>query len=287
MIPSVRSFIAGNSGSGKTTLAWHLYLKRMPRYVVIDQTGEWNGITDVEVDTLDELAAAMRQLAPKGKWSISYSNVDDRYEDLVYWLVPVPDISQSPSIAVGGMALLNDEVDLIAPFGPPPRHVRTLYRRSRHAGLSVLSLTSAPGNVSKEVSRQSTHRIALFLDEPADIDYMVKAMRWTPEQAEYWQAWTQRHPHGAAFRETLTGRLLWLRDAKAQPQEREQDQNGQRVRPQPPEQPHQSIEPKADADSLEPSDDARDDDIEEQEPPDNNNGGDETIGEYGEGTPAH
>ena len=269
MIPSVRSFIAGNSGSGKTTLAWHLYLKRMPRFVVIDQTGEWNGITNREVDTLDELAAVMRELAPKGKWSISYSVADDRYEDLVNWLVPVPDISGSPSIAVGGMTLLNDEVDLIAPFGPPPDHIRTLYRRSRHAGLSILSLTSAPGNVSKEVSRQSTHRIALFLDEPGDIAYMTKAMRWTPEQVLYWQQWTADHPHGAAFRETQTGRLLWLADAKAQPVlQASPSEIDQRSQQQPQPQPYQPATQLPDADSLEPSDDARDKQQEEHEPAD-------------------
>lgn len=209
-IPTVRSFIAGNSGSGKTTLAWRLYLSQMPRYIVIDQLGEWNDKVDITTDTLPELVAAIRELAPRGRWSVSYSLADDRYEDLVMWLIPLPDAQASPIIAVGGAALLNDEIDLIAPFGPPPSHIRTLYRRSRHVGLSVISLTSVPANVSKEVTRQSTHRIALFLDEPSDVRYMADAMRWTPEAQAQWEAWTRRYPHGAEFREVLTGRRLLL-----------------------------------------------------------------------------
>lgn len=274
MIPTVRSLIAGNSGSGKTTLAWHLYLKRMPRYLVIDQTGEWEGKVDIEADTLPEVVAAIRELAPEGSWSVSYSLADDRYEDLVDWLIPVPEIQRSPCIALGGMTLLNDEVDLLAPFGPPSRHIRTLYRRSRHAGLSILSLTSAPGNVSKEVSRQSTHRIALFLDEPADIAYMTDAMRWTPQQVDYWQEWTRRYPHGAAWREVLTGRLLWLTD---QGQAQADEASHQPAKQQPTEQPPPPAKPLADADSLEPPQKSRVDDVEEQQPANEQESSDDSI----------
>lgn len=278
MIPTVRALIAGNSGSGKTTLAWHLYLKQMPRILVIDQTGEWNGKVDVETDTLPDLVDAIRELARKGRWSVSYSLLDDRYEDLVDWLIPVPEIAGSPSIAVGGMTLLNDEVDLLAPFGPPSRHIRTLYRRSRHAGLSVLSLTSAPGNVSKEVARQSTHRIALFLDEPADIKYMTEAMRWTPEQVDYWLAWTQRFPHGAAWREVQTGRLLWLTDdrqaqdsAQAAVSARQQSQQPQ------PERRLQLVKPQPDADSQEQSSNGGKIGVQDEEPTGDDDSADESV----------
>lgn len=216
MIPSVRAFIAGNSGSGKTTTATNIYLSHFARRLILDSTGEWEGKVDIEATTLAETIHAVRMLAPRKAWSVSYSMLDDGFPGLVNWLVPVPYLDQSPARITGGMALLVDEVDVLAPFGPPPPHMRDLYRRSRHCGLSIVSCTQRPGAVSKEVPAQSTQRIAHFLDEPSDIAYMVDAMRWKgqPDLLAQWQGWTQRYPHGFAWRETQSGRLLWLRSSE-------------------------------------------------------------------------
>lgn len=216
MIPSVRAFIFGNSGSGKTTTAWNIYLSRFPRRLILDSTGEWTGRVDIEATTIEETVHAIRMLAPRKAWTVSYSMLDNRFPELVNWLVPVPFLDESPARIVGGMVLLMDEVDVLAPYGPPPPHMRDLYRRSRHCGLSVISCTQRPGAVSKEVPSQSNHRIAHFLDEPSDIAYAIDSMRWKgqPDLVAQWQGWTQRYPHGAAWRETQTGKLLWLKSTQ-------------------------------------------------------------------------
>lgn len=215
VIPSVRVFFAGNSGSGKTTGAWRLYLSRFPRQIILDQTGEWLDKVDYTANTLGDLANAIRQYAPDREWTIAYTLLDDRFADFVRWLVPVPNVDTSPILAIGGAVLLVDEVDLLAPQGPASVEVRTLYRRSRHAGLSVVSATQRPANVSREVSAQSQHVVAYYLSEPRDRDYIADLMRWNPNQVQEWIDWTRLHPHGAAWKEVQTGRVLWIPDLGA------------------------------------------------------------------------
>jgi len=212
MIPTQRVFIAGNSGSGKTTGAWRWYLSRMPRRIVLDQTGEWEGYTDITATSLTDFVSAVREMHSKPKWTIAYTLDDDRFDDLIRWLIPVPNVYASPVTALGGAVMLVDEVDLVAGQNNTSREVRTLYRRSRHTGLTVVSATTRPANVSREVSAQSTHILAYHLSEPRDRDYIADIMRWDSQAVDRWMAWTRLHPHGAAWKEAQTGRLLWLPD---------------------------------------------------------------------------
>jgi len=209
----VRVFLAGNSGSGKTTLANRLYLEKAPRVLILDLTGEWRDRVDATVDSVADAAREVRARAASGRWRIALSLDPDDMEALVHWLVPVPRLQQSPIIAVKGAVLLVDEVDLLAPQGTASRPIRTLYRRSRHVGLSVISTTQRPANVSREVSAQSTHAIALALSEPRDRDYMAKLMRWGPRDLASLEAWTRRHPHGATWKDTSSPRGLWIQDS--------------------------------------------------------------------------
>ena len=210
VIPTVRAFVTGNSGSGKTTTAWKLYLAKFPRCLILDQTGEWYGRCDVYTSTLGTAVDAIRKLAPRTRWRVAYTLDDDRFPELVQWLIPVPNVYASPILMCGGAVLLVDEVDLLAPAGFASIEVRTLYRRSRHVGLSIVSATQRPANVSREVSAQSTQIVAHYLSEPRDRDYMQDVMRWTPEQLARWLDWCRRHPHGAVWKEVQTGRLLLL-----------------------------------------------------------------------------
>ena len=218
MIPTIRVFIAGNSGSGKTTGAWRWYMSRMPRVLVIDQIGEWEERVDFATNSLGDVVTTMQMLRNQSKWTIAYSLSDGRFVDLVRWLIPRPNVEGSPSIAVGGMTLVIDEADLLAPTGAP-EEVRTLYRRSRHVGLSIISATQRPANVSREVSAQSTHVLAYRLREPRDRDYIADLMRWDSAQITQWVAWTQVHPHGAAWKDLQEGRELWIPET-GQPQDR-------------------------------------------------------------------
>lgn len=209
--PTLRAFIAGNSGSGKTTLANRLYLTRYPRVLILDLTGEWEGKVDASAGSVPELVAVMRNMArERGRWKISAGISPAELPQLVDWLIPVPDLKRSPILAMHGAAILVDEVDLLAPPGTAKEEVRTLYRRSRHVGLSVVSTTQRPANVSREVSSQSLHAVALSLNEPRDVKYMADLMRWSPRDISQWKQWTRRHRHGGQWRNLQTGQTLWI-----------------------------------------------------------------------------
>lgn len=205
---TLRVFIAGSSGSGKSTAAWRFYLEKYPRRILLDFTGEWAGNADAVVYSVQELSTKMRQLAPRGRWTISAAlDGDDDLEELVDYLIPVPHLERSPIRQLGGAVLLVDEVDLIAPPHTARREVRTLWRRSRHVGLSIVATTQRPESVSREVSAQSQHVLCLQLIEPAALEYMSKIMRVDLSGLPVW--WRQ-NPHGGLWRDVMAGRSLWL-----------------------------------------------------------------------------
>lgn len=209
---AARVFITGLSGSGKTTGAWNLYLRHAPRVLIVDQVGEWNGRVLETANTLPELYAAIIDARKQKRWTISYSNMDNRLHDLIRWLLPLPNVDRSPVLAMGGIVLLLDEVDLIAPTGGAPEVIRNLYRRSRHVRLSIVSVTQRPANVLREVSAQSTQVLAYRLTEPRDLDYLADLMRWDHQQVGQFVRWTRQHQHGAVWRDLVSGSTLWIPD---------------------------------------------------------------------------
>lgn len=213
--PTIRAFLAGNSGSGKSRRAWELYLAKFPRRLLVDMTGEWESQADHVALSVADAVAGIRALAYRGRWTVTVALDPGELAQLVDWLLPVPNLRRSPVLAMRGAALLVDEVDLLAAPGTASEPVRTLFRRSRHVGLSVIATTQRPANVSREVSAQSTHALALDLGEPRDVDYMTELMRWDREDVNRWRSWCRQHPHGAVWRHLQTGRMLLLPDAGA------------------------------------------------------------------------
>lgn len=207
---TLRAFLAGNSGSGKSVRAWTLYLKPFPRRLLLDLTGEWTDRADLVTETVPATVDAIRALAGRGRWTVAAGLDAGQLPELIDWLIPVPTLHASPILAMGGAVILVDEVDLLAPPGTSKEAVRTLYRRSRHVGLSVVSTTQRPANVSREVSAQSTQAVALHLSEPLDVDYMSELMRWDRPTVEAWRAWTRQHPHGGVWQDLRTNRRLFL-----------------------------------------------------------------------------
>jgi hypothetical protein len=210
---AARIFIVGISGSGKTTGAYTWYLSKAPRVLIVDQVGEWTGRVYETANTLPEVYAAIVKARKEGQWRISYTNMDNRLHDLIRWLLPLPDVQKSPVLAMNGMVLMLDEVDLIAPTGGAPEVIRNLYRRSRHVGLSIVSATQRPANVLREVSAQSTQVLAYRLTEPRDRDYLADLMRWNQQELEQYVLWTRRYQHGAVWRDLVTGQTLWIDDS--------------------------------------------------------------------------
>lgn len=215
--PTLRAFLAGSSGTGKSRGAWTHYLAPFPRRLLIDLTGEWEAPkpwgypgADLVVYDAGELAHALKKLAPRGRWTISCSVGIDQLAELVAYLLPIPDLSQSPIRTVGGAVLLVDEVDLVAPPRSLREEVRTLWRRSRHVGLSIVATTQRPEAVSREVSAQSHHALCLKLVEPSGIAYMQNLMGTRLDGLE---AWCQKHPHGGLWKNLQTGTVRWLTES--------------------------------------------------------------------------
>lgn len=205
---TLRAFIAGSSGSGKSTAAWKFYLQLYPRRILLDFTGEWSANSDATVYSVQELSQKMRKLAPRGRWTISAAlDGEDDIEELVDYLIPVPHLERSPIRQMGGAVMLVDEVDLIAPPHTARKEVRTLWRRSRHVGLSIVATTQRPESVSREVSAQSQQVLCLQLIEPAALEYMSKIMR---VDLSTLPAWWKQNPHGGLWRDVMAGRSLWL-----------------------------------------------------------------------------
>lgn len=205
---TLRVFVAGSSGSGKSTAAWRLYLQHFPRRILLDFTGEWSANSDATAYTVQELSLHMRRLASRGRWTISAAlDGEDDIQELVDYLIPVPHLERSPVRQIGGAVLLVDEVDLIAPPHTARQEVRTLWRRSRHVGLSIVATTQRPESVSREVSAQSQHVLCLQLVEPAALEYMSKIMRVGLSTLP---AWWKQHPHGGLWRDVMSGRSLYL-----------------------------------------------------------------------------
>jgi hypothetical protein len=159
----------------------------------------------------------LRKLAPRGRWTIAIGIGQEEFAELVPFLIPLSGdeamtengggITRSPIYRCGGAVLLNDEVDLVAPPRGLKVEVRTLYRRSRHAGLSLVSTTQRPEAVSREVSAQSHHVLCLHLIEPNARAYMQNLLGVDLAPLD---RWCQTHPHGGLWKDVKTGTIRWL-----------------------------------------------------------------------------
>lgn len=181
-----------------------LYVRRFARVLIVDKTGEWDEKSDRYALGLPQTIEAVRELAYRGKWRIAADLDDAEMEPLTDWLIPRP-VTSSPIVAMGGACLFLDEVDIVAPSGAK-RHIRTLFRRSRHVGLSIIACTQRPANVSREVSAQSTHVLVHRLHEPRDRHYMAELLQWTDEEQYRWIRYTHDQQHGAILVDMQTRR---------------------------------------------------------------------------------
>jgi len=194
----MRGCVVGRSGSGKTVWLWRRWMSQAPRVLIVDQTGEWKTKEPGARFAYGyaQTLAALREMTSRSHWRIvAYLSADEVYR-LIDVLIPSPNIDESPVIAMGGMTMYLDEVDLVIPVGNAPESARSLYRRSRHASLSVLSATQAISNVSKEVTRQCDFIGILAVHEPADVEYLRALLGHA--NAEDALAWANR-PHHVAL----------------------------------------------------------------------------------------
>lgn len=191
-----------------------MYLARIPRRIIVDMLGEWTEDADAEAFTINEAVDAIRHLAARQpRWTVTLALEPEAIAELVDWMIPLPQLQTSPIVALGGAALLIDEADLIAGPRNYSTAIRTLYRRSRHVGLTLISATQRPANVSREASAMSTQALMMSLSEPRDLKYMVDLIQLSPQLVDRYQRWIRKHRHGGLWWHRPSNRFALVPDA--------------------------------------------------------------------------
>lgn len=199
--PTFRYFITGRTQSGKTRRMESDVLERMPRVIMVDQTGEWfgrtpsNGARMIEAYDLERTVAALRELAGRSRWWLSTTLNSEELEVLRRVLMPEGNLTRGPAVAMGGITIALDEVDRVIGAGVSP--LRDFWRRGRHAGISVAAATQRIGNVSKEVTSQCDVIGVMALHDPNDCRYLAGLMG--DEVATRALAWVNGRPHRVAY----------------------------------------------------------------------------------------
>lgn len=181
MIPaSVRVFACGMTESGKGYWLRRLFLARVPRLVVLDPLGEYadpkifEGRRVYRADSVEEVRKSLGLAVRNGsRWVVVSQLPPEQFAALGSVFVPAT-VSRPPFAAlVGGVGLVCEELDLVAPSNPTPE-VRGIWSRSRHVGLSIFGATQRPHGVSPIIRSQSRFHVICRQDEPADVDYLQK-----------------------------------------------------------------------------------------------------------------
>jgi len=199
---TLRATVLGATMSGKSRFIWNRWVSKLPRVIVVDHTGEWRR-SDIEAEyTIGyrETVAALRAFAGCESFRIIADLSENEIAALSLLLVPERDIfARSPSFAMGGMALYLPEVDQSIELNSRASLVtKTLWRRGRHALLSVFADTQSLSSCSKEVTKNAEILALLNFDEPRDMDY-IRAKIGSPAEVERALAWASKPYHVAVW----------------------------------------------------------------------------------------
>lgn|SRR5690606_26147413 len=199
--PTFRYFITGRTGSGKTSRMVRDVLSRVPRLILVDQTGEWFGRPApnkgerVEAPSLPEVVPALRRLARHRRWCLVTTLDPEELEELRQVLMPAGKLRDGPAVMMGGLTIALDEVDQV--IGPGTSPLRHLWRRGRHAGISIAAASQRIGNVSKEVTSQSDLIAVMAVHDAGDQDYLRSLAG--RERADRAIAWANLAPFNVAY----------------------------------------------------------------------------------------
>lgn len=174
---SQRVAIFGATGSGKTHLLRRLWLARTPRQLILDATGEFirePGVIGVSSDA--DLRRALYRQASRRDWRIAIPDDAVDLEALSGLLLPpFGSGRRSLSEAVNGLALVLDEAYQSCPHHAPP-YIVNLFRRGRHAGLSIYAASQRPADVGRFVTAQAQWLAVCQTHEPNDLTFFRRTL---------------------------------------------------------------------------------------------------------------
>lgn len=164
-------FVCGDSGGGKTHYLRTVWVPgvQVP-LLVIDLTGEWEDGADAVVPTT---RAAVRALLA-GHRRVVLAAYDLPTEAAALAEILCPAVPTAPALgrALGGVAVLCDEFDLLMPNGRTPPAWTHAYRRARHYQVTFLAATQRASSVDRLVTALAGHVASAAQHEPRDRDYL-------------------------------------------------------------------------------------------------------------------
>lgn len=183
MLPSsARVFVAGATGTGKSHFLRNVLLPKQPRAIVLDYTADFYahrrelGANVVVAESLQDVRAHVRKLAGASSWRVLAMLDAAESAQLGRLLLPERLHSgASLSRALGGVALVCDELNQFAPHNAPA-DILNLWRRGRHVGLTILGATQAPADVAPVVRGMSRYLVLFQTHEPNALAYFARVM---------------------------------------------------------------------------------------------------------------
>jgi hypothetical protein len=207
--PGTRVTIVGRTGSGKSTALKALFAEQYPRVVVLDHLGtQWPMWERCEVVyTYAEALTRLRKWAPKEtRWRLvcCFAQESEDVTRLFQLLAPDPRQGGGFPRAVGGVALLNDELSQVAHVSCGPL-IRQAWSAGRHVGLTVLGASQRISQVARIVTASTEWLGVCQQHEPLDME--VVAQYLPPEGLAAVEALP---PFGLVLYNTGTGRGMIL-----------------------------------------------------------------------------
>lgn len=175
--PSTRVTIVGRTGSGKSSALLTLFAERYPRVVVLDHLGTqwpaWKGAQVVY--RFGDAVRWLRTTAPKARrWRLvcCFPQESEDVEQLFQLLAPDPRLGGGFPKALGGVALLSDELVKVA-HTSCPAIVRDAWSNGRHVGLTILGATQRPSQVARIVTASTEWLGVCQQHEPLDMEVVA------------------------------------------------------------------------------------------------------------------
>lgn len=181
---STRALACGVTESGKSYLLRRLFVDRWPRLLVLDPLGEYSardtaplGSKFYEASTLQELRRALALAVRQGhRWRVVARLAPAELEPVGRLLVPETfDRSHCFAAHVGGLAVVCEEMDVLAPTNAPA-WVESLLRRGRHVGVSVFAASQRPHGISPIVRSMVGFIVCTSMHEPRDLAWMEQVL---------------------------------------------------------------------------------------------------------------
>lgn len=183
MIPdSRRVFIAGATGTGKSHFLRRVLLPQHARAVVLDYTADFYahrrelGPHVVVAESWGDVVRSLRRLQGERSWRLlAMLDAGDSVRLATALLPARLHSGASVSRALGGVALVCDELNLLAAHNAPAE-ILNLWRRGRHVGLTILGATQAPADVAPVVRGMSRFLVLFATHEPNALAYFARVM---------------------------------------------------------------------------------------------------------------